>query len=316
LTAFLEWLRTVDPASAIVAIFVTLPIIVVLHELGHAGAALLMGLRPAALALGPALITRHGVSLGPWQGFWVASLPKLGEANLADRQLVVVAGGPAASFLTATLALSVAFVLAHQASNAAFFFGFLGVSSLLHLATVLVPAAPDGVPSDGARLIQLWTGGNAREGLEAMLQLQVLESAGIPPAQWPREAIEQCRALPPGHPDHTASHVSLVVPWLLAAGRWDEAATELKQLERAERTLLPALRPTLHALLALVSAHHGEVTTARHHLRDAKPSSRVSHFLLRSIQTRLPEGLPDAPSLAPAVSSPRTGTDQLWLALE
>jgi hypothetical protein len=137
------------------------------HELGHAVLGNWQGFQLQWLTVGPFRWQREGKQIRVrWNtslaaaGGLLVSVPR-GDHQLRRRYLRFVAGGPLASLLLASVALSGYGLLATPAFRQPLGFSLVmtaTVSGAIALVTLL-PLHLGGFASDGARLLTLWEGG-------------------------------------------------------------------------------------------------------------------------------------------------------------
>jgi len=172
---------------------------VLVHELGHMGAAVLWGWRPFMLSVGPVRLqfgatwTQRQWRRNP-QGLGIAgfsaNLPPIGAPGQMNRGFAwSVACGPLASLALAGVALWFwqSGLVSELAGTALLLACLSGVLGLVNL----VPFRSVGFASDGGQLLELWRGDPAvheRLGL-ALLQAQSL--GGRRPREWDEALVAQ-----------------------------------------------------------------------------------------------------------------------------
>lgn len=157
---------------------------VLVHELGHALAAWLVGwqvelihARPFILRLRPLAIRIAGRSLCPKLAGWVLASPRtLADGRDRRRYALFIASGPAASAILAVLLLTVAATL--RSSIAVPLVNATGLLSAAVALTTLLPLSP---ASDGQKLLLLARGG-CHEPRPAHAAL--LWNHGVDTARW------------------------------------------------------------------------------------------------------------------------------------
>jgi len=254
LVALGEAIRAGDCAWFFLATILALPAPILLHELGHAAAAVISGLRPTVLTLGWLTFRRGGVSLGAWDGAWIASTPHPGQRHLLVRAGIMTAGGPLASLATAATGFVGAASSLSLHPAVGWFSYMVGVTALCHLATTLIPGVHRGIPTDGSRLAMIVAGGVRARQLEAALRLAGEKAAGWPPHAWSADALGTCEALRDGSVDELSARVSFTVPWHIAHGRWTEAEANLAHVVDHLASLPAAQRPMVDVLRKQVRA--------------------------------------------------------------
>jgi hypothetical protein len=174
-------------------------LVLFLHELGHALGGWLVNFRLHLLAAGPLRWDRKpegggrfsfNRSLSLWGGVAASTAdPALapGLEDLAKRMLVMVAGGPLVSLVSAVAGLGLGWLLVEgPARLLLLLFGF---TSLTIGAATLVPMSTGGFKSDGQRILELLRGGREAERFVANATLGSL-AISLRPREWPREIVE------------------------------------------------------------------------------------------------------------------------------
>ena len=183
------------------AILLLTPLI---HEIGHAVAGRLVGLRFQLMAVGPVQITRgNGRYRLSWQKRFnllsgqVASLPT-DFSHLRRRMFVFAIGGPLANLLLGLIALFV-----YQQYRGDYYFmrnqswvvetavATAVISLVFFFAAIKPNAYQSGIPADGRRLLMLLEGGVDANRWYALVSLNGLNMQGIRPRDWPGDLIER-----------------------------------------------------------------------------------------------------------------------------
>jgi len=175
--------------------------VVLVHELGHAAAGLLLEFRVVCLLMGPARVEwskagrvalRLNRRLSLWGGA-VGLVPRVhpsGEALGAFRRrmIAVLAGGGGASVAVGAVALGVSFMNRHPApqpfGDGASWLQFLALSSVVIGLGQAVPIRIGTQRSDGLRILRLL---RARPGADQTLleAIVVANMDGVRPREWP-----------------------------------------------------------------------------------------------------------------------------------
>jgi hypothetical protein len=181
-------------------ILLSLPIsmllVIALHEAGHLVGGLASGFRFYLYVVGPLRIERDGERLkfmfnnmpALWGGL-AGCTPRTYGPELWRKMLLMVAGGPAFSFLGALLTLPLGALFIQTHANVAIiliFFGFL--SAAIGFVT-LIPNHMAGFTSDGARLLMLVRKRPEGKRWTAMAAVGGLTLAERPKL-WPMELME------------------------------------------------------------------------------------------------------------------------------
>lgn len=174
------------------------------HELGHALLGKWQGFQFQWLTVGPFRWQREGKQIRlRWNtslaaaGGLLVSVP-LGDHQLRRRYLRFAAGGPLASLLLASVALSGYVLLSTPVFSKPLGFSLVmtvTVSGAIALATLL-PLHLGGFASDGARLLTFWRGGPASQLELAVLTVTGHSIAGTRPRHLPLAALQAALPLP------------------------------------------------------------------------------------------------------------------------
>lgn len=216
---------------------------VLAHEVGHLAGGALVRFRFLMLVVGPLRVERGDndrVRVGlnrdlALYGGLAGTLPT-GTHALPRRLGVMVAGGPAASFLLSGAAA--ALVAGAGGGLPALLQSLLGMMMIISAGlgvVTLVPMRFSGFSSDGARLLRLARGADARREA-GMLSLLALGVGDTPPRDWPEETVRAVTEARDGTSDE-------VTAWLLAYSH------------RLDRGDVPAARQALHRALELADQY-------------------------------------------------------------
>jgi hypothetical protein len=283
--------------ALILALFPVLILGLAAHEAGHALAGALSGFRLYLFVVGPLKLQRVGDRLraglnrnvGLYGGA-VVSAPPAEVAALRERFLRVVAGGPLASLALGLLALGASRALPVPRPGAGtaelVAYASLLVFATLSLGLALVTLTPNslgGLPSDGARLLQLRRGGPEAERDVAALALTSLSMAGRRPREWPAALTEQAAAGPDVGFYAPLGHL-MAYQRALDAGEEARAGEELRRALAVREQLPAPYRPVLLLEGAYYeAAHRRNAAAARSWLEGAARSPAVeAHVRLRA----------------------------------
>lgn len=190
-----------DGASALDAMTIAILAVIaiwtqtILHEAGHALAALARGYRPFAFGVGPLRLER---GTGGWRlhvarnvrgiGGFASLLPPPNAARPRLDDAVYLAGGPLANLVGAGLALALMPTLA-PGSTAWLAAGMFAAFGLLLGAINLVPFTSAGWRSDGRGLLDLLRRPALVAAYRRLQELGVLTMTGVRPRDWPEALV-------------------------------------------------------------------------------------------------------------------------------
>jgi hypothetical protein len=190
-----------DGASALDAVKIAILAVLaiwtqtVLHEAGHAVAALARGYRPFAFGVGPLRLER---STGGWRlhvtrsvrgiGGFASLLPPPNAARPRLDDAVYLAGGPLANLIGAGLALALMPTLS-PGSTAWLAAGAFAAFGLLIGTVNLIPFTSAGWRSDGRGLLDLVRRPALVAAYRRLQELGVLTMTGVRPRDWPEALV-------------------------------------------------------------------------------------------------------------------------------
>ena len=182
------------PGVIVAALVVTC----VVHELGHAAGSSVAGFQLANLTVGPFWLSRN---LSGWKCRFVPNLGWTGalatarpltDRNLHTNVFLFLAAGPVATLLLGSISLVL--FLGSKFAPWAFFadgFGILAMVALIDFLSEMSLVRKGHIFTDGARLMQLWTGGLERRRLLATYALGLCETTSQRPSAWRAEWLEE-----------------------------------------------------------------------------------------------------------------------------
>ncbi len=236
------WVQTVfhsvklDGFSGLSALLAAAVTAIVLHESGHALAAVFLDFEILAIALGPIRATRrHGkwsfsVSKQIFSGS-VSAVPRNVE-SWRRRMLIIVAAGPVATLATGAIAALLLFYIQTESWPRTFLGGVTQLSIIL-FALGFVPNGKDARARNDARLFSIfWK--DTQEAQQILLYHLVtrLELQGVRPRDYPGYLI-RAMAATKGRPDSMLVYAHVIVLWALDRGDmtnadvWDQRAMQL-----------------------------------------------------------------------------------------
>jgi hypothetical protein len=271
----------------VVALVVAFPMLyllcVAVHELGHVGAAVLVGFRPLLFVVGPLRVQRNGARLEPGlnrstalSGGLVVCAP-LGSHDLRRRTLVMAAGGPVASLMFGAQCLAFWMALAALpravdgpvANLLHVTLAFLGIGSLILGLLTLLPTRVGGFYSDGARMLRLMRSGEETEREVALLTLTGLSLGGMRPRDWDAALVQRSAAIRDGGAFEVGG-LQFAYAHALDSGDIAAARTHLHAVLERVRQLPAAGRASVHLSAATFCAlFDGDAAQARAHLARA-----------------------------------------------
>ena len=232
-----------------------------IHEAGHLLAGLLSGFKITQIKLGPLHFGKHGHCREPYCGdvltLGVAALePRIStqdDAALRRRLLVLLLGGPLASFILAGV-LELWLTLAQPPYLAAFGMQVGAVFSALFAVAALLPDVNRrGNFSDGARLLMLLKSDGKAERWFSNIRCQIALNQGRHPRDWDEACVGRAAAV---SDDSRDAFVARWLAYLWAAERQDITCAT-KYLEGALEALAystPKLRDHLFLEAAVFQA--------------------------------------------------------------
>lgn len=301
--------------SSVWAAFMTLTLVVVIHEVGHLLGGMAVGMKPSLLVAGPIVLRggRHGVEVSVnehWKPLGLAIATPGPTDRLRWRIGWMVAGGPVANlasgalvgtgFAAALLAWSptkpeIRALLDRPIGLVAFclLVNFLIVSVIVGLSNLL-PLRSGGFVTDGGRLLMLIRGGAAATRWTDLWLLQASYTAGQPPEEWDAEALERALLPADGSVDELGA-ASMAHYRALALGEMERAGELLDRTAEVSEKI-PALRPAVAPSAAFFEALvRRDPNTARTWLAECRgPFVSEVERLLAEAAILTAEGEPEA----------------------
>lgn len=178
----------------LLALPILILIVLATHEIGHLVGGMSQGMRFLLLIVGPfgwhasvsGIRFEWNTNLALMGGIAAAVPTKVGT-DLRRQLLVLVAGGPGASFLLSVLAVAVASV---SDPRFAAYGIFVASTSFGIFLVTLIPVRSGGFMSDGMQIIDVLKGGNAVAERSALMHIFAQSLGGIRPREWDPSAIE------------------------------------------------------------------------------------------------------------------------------
>jgi tetratricopeptide (TPR) repeat protein len=235
------------------------------HEMGHLLAGWLVGFRFVLITFGPLRIAREagGLRLSlihtnvvQWQGRALMVPTEFGDFR--RRRMVLVAGGPLATFGQMMLVLGLNFALRNRAIGYGWGLVLLWLllSAVMLLPATAVPQKIGNIYTDAARIWQILRGGEALTRQLALTNLVEASLRGVPPAEMDADFVAITLAAPP---DSSEALVGHYVAHLQALDRGDvaEAAVFLEKTLTLLQQRPPAQRsPVIFASAAYFAARY------------------------------------------------------------
>lgn len=192
-----------SPFAPLLAIFVAMVGAIAIHEAGHLVAGLLAGFRFSSLRIGPLQISRpfrlslyRGGRMGA--AGWTRMLPN-GSDRLAQRVLLMMAGGPAASLLGGIAVLLV------PIPKGLYLFLLCAFSLLIGVMN-LIPLRSRACLTDGRRILMLLQNRERADRWVALIRLDSELRKGVPPERLPDEFLRKAIAVKDNTPDTVAAY--------------------------------------------------------------------------------------------------------------
>lgn len=253
-----------------------------MHELGHASAAIALGMSLRAFIVGPFQFRLHA---GKWRFKFAPSKILSGGGAMgaipADpnqpiwREIVMIAAGPLASLLTGVVALTAALTAVDQPYAA--YWEFLGITGLLGILSFfvnLIPMRPEALYSDGARIYQLLSGGRWAHLHRVETFVQATLITPLRPRDYDLQAIERAS----GEFTQGAPAVwlrLLATSHYIDCGLMAQAREANAQAESIFQASQPTLHPALFASLTIESAFFRRDAVAARQWADRIPAKSV-----------------------------------------
>ncbi|QDV36129.1 hypothetical protein [Tautonia plasticadhaerens] len=259
-------LDRVQGIAAIAGILVALPMVLVLHELGHVVGGLAAGFRFNLFVVGPLKVVREAdrirarlnTNLSIAGG--LAGCSPTGSGDHRRGMILMVAAGPIASLLGAAAGLLGAGATGGFAPGASgwsaasgMVLGAFGLGSLAIGLLTLVPGRTGNFMTDGARLIGLLRKGPEADREAAVIGLVAESASGIRPRDWDPGLVSRAVSVPDGSLLDAVAE-QLAYSWALDRGDLTLARDHLaRSLSLADR-LPPSVRPAIELEAAAFEA--------------------------------------------------------------
>jgi len=200
-------LGTVGKLVLFVGVLLAAAVAPLVHELGHVIGGAWVRFRFAFLTWGPFRVAREGdqVRVRMNREFALAggialSLPTTME-DLARRNAIVVATGPAVSLVLGVIALTVSYLTGIWRSSDAMsdptlaitgiVAGVFGVSSIGVGLLTLIPGRTGRFATDGAQLLRYVRGGSDADRHSTLMTMGAVATGATRPRDWPRDLIRR-----------------------------------------------------------------------------------------------------------------------------
>lgn len=226
-----------------------------LHELGHAAAGLMIGMRLYGVGFGSVRVDRAGQGwrwcYAPLKGIggYALALPVPSRAYGRREHFAFLLGGPAANLVSASLALCIA-----SQVDAPLIHGLLVAFALVGLAQGLLNLLPleiGGFMTDGWGLREVLRDSPRLQSLLDGVRLAGYGGEGLRPRDWPGPpalaSTEDCSPI-------ATSNTALRLLWALDTGNADEARRAALDLRQRYLGLAPLSRGGIAAVMASFAA--------------------------------------------------------------
>lgn len=228
----------------------------ILHEAGHALAAMARGMQLVALGIGPLRLERG--SQGRWRlrhgggvrglGGFAAAFPRVGHEPGRFDEALILAGGPLANLVTAALCLWLGTLPAVGAWASQVALGS-GLSALVLGVLNLVPINSAGWRSDGRGLLDLLRGSPHATLQQQVNRMVALSMAGVRPRLWPAAIVPDGPA-DGSSPLLAAAADAMRLTHAMDTGDHQAAARAAEDLGRRYPELPEAMQPAIAVGLA------------------------------------------------------------------
>jgi len=252
-------------------------LVIAIHELGHLLGGLSQGMRFLLLIFGPFQwnATKDGVRFR-----WVTNLGLMGGVaatlpvrmdNLRQQLIPMIAGGPLASLLLATLAGLLSVSVTGRIA------GYAAIVALLSLAIFVATAIPfraGGFMSDGMQLLEVRRGGPSVIERADLLAVIATSLGGVRPRDWDAALMARLEAMNSAEPLRLLACWMMLLQRAMDCGDTSQAAHYAKALAERIDDYPDGFRQSLHIELCLEAALRQDRATAEQHL--AKTQGGVS----------------------------------------
>lgn len=258
--------------------FLALPVLVLIvlatHEVGHLVGGLSQGMRFLLLIVGP--FGWHASASGPkfeWNtnvalmGGIAAAVPTRVGADLRRQLLVLVAGGPSASFLLAVLAVAVASV--SDPRFAAYCIFAASISLGVFLVT-LIPMRSGGFMSDGMQIIDVLRGGSAVAERSALLRIFAQSLDGVRPRDWDKSALDELSKMNSDDPLRGTGGLLYLLYHAMDCRHDLDIARYRQLLEDGVDGYPAGFKQAIYVELAICAWLAGDIEDARQYLKASK----------------------------------------------
>ncbi len=286
---FLDEIINMILSENIILIIVALITAVVIHELGHAIAAILIRRRILWICVGPIywlnLSWHHGFFWGKPVPGTIGSVYSSIREDEVDRLFpaaLLLLGGVIANLLTIPLGYEASLMI--EPGSMSWFFDHLVVVSAFLLVTNLIPI---GI-SDGAQLFKLIKskGINPEHLAEQSIHLEILE--GVTPSHWSNQAINDLDQS--STPDHQTQALAFKAEKAIAAGAIEEAETFINTLEQRLPESSTHVAKIYYMLRTELLIRNGDTTAAKKTLEQTLPYHVPASVWLAKAEIALAEG--------------------------
>lgn len=249
-------------------------IVLATHEVGHLVGGLSQGMRFLLLIVGP--FGWHASVSGPrfeWNtnlalmGGIAATVPTKVGAALRRQLLVLIAGGPAASFLLTMLAVALASI---SDPRVAAYCVFVAATSLGIFIVTLIPVRSGGFMSDGMQIIDVLRGGSAVVERSALMQIFAESLDGVRPRDWDSKAIDELSKISADDPLRSTGGSLYLLYRAMDSGHHADIARYRKILEDRVDAYPSGFKQSIYVELAICAWLTGDTDAVRRYLETSK----------------------------------------------
>jgi len=301
---------------------------IMIHEIGHSVAALVVGARLVEFSFGPFVLRRRGQA-ARWTAIFRAnfrSFPALGYVRMAPpprrtvaRAMAILLGGSLGNLVTLLLCIAVLQAINFIPPPVAKLALLLGLWSYGLGFTNLMPIYLGRLPCDGVWVWEL-TPRRTRAraaATAALFWLNCIDALGVRPEDWPCDDVARVRELSVGRSALAQQGAALLVARNFATRGHGDAALLLREAAGRPIAAFTSRLPIFRSLLAYAAARDGDVAMAERLGAGTTRRPTTVHQALAKVaylqaKKRPDEAKKEAAAWQDMDPGPTLGSDKLW----